>query len=100
MTDKVPVSSEKIDREKQECKGATFGSVIRIFSDSISYHEKVAPLHPSKFGNVQGKYTSTFAAKGAAPCPVQRVRFWRLKSADILETRWGPPLFEALVPNS
>ena len=34
---------------------------------------------------------------GAAPRHVQRVRFRRLKSADFLETRWGPPLFEALV---
>ena len=30
---------------------------------------------------------------------VQRVRFWHLKSADFLETRWGPPLFDALVAN-
>ena len=42
---------------------------------------------------------STFAdlsvALGAAPCHVQRVHFWHLKSAYFLETRWGPPLFEA-----
>ena len=30
---------------------------------------------------------------------VQRVRFRHLKSADFLETRWGPPLFDALVAN-
>ena len=39
---------------------------------------------------------STFAdlcvAMGAAPCHVQRVRFWHLKSAYFLETGWGPPL--------
>ena len=27
-------------------------------------------------------------------CHVQRIRFWHLKSAYSLETRWGPPLFE------
>ena len=47
---------------------------------------------------------ATFAdlcvALGAAPCHVQRVRFWPLKSAYFLGTRWGPPLFEALVANS
>ena len=47
---------------------------------------------------------STFAdlcvAIGAASCHVQRVRFWHLKSVYFLGTRWGPPLFEALVANS
>ena len=60
---------------------------------SASCAEKVARLHASAMyrGSV-----STFAdlsvAFGAAPCHVQRVHFWHLKSAYFLETRWGPPL--------
>ena len=63
---------------------------------SASCAEKVARLHASAMyrGSV-----STFAdlsvAFGAAPCHVQRVHFWHLKSAYFLEMRWGPPLFEA-----
>ena len=63
--------------------------------------EKVARLHASKFGNVQ-RSVSTFAdlsvALGAAPCHVQRVHFWHLKSAYFLETRWGPPLIVLQAP--
>ena len=36
-------------------KGTTFASVNKKLTGSVSYPEKVAPLHPSKFGNVQGK---------------------------------------------
>ena len=45
---------------------------------------------------------STFAdlsvTLGAAPRHVQRVRFQHLKSADFLETRWGPPLYTVSSP--
>ena len=60
---------------------------------SASCAEKVARLHASAMyrGSV-----STFAdlsvAFGAAPCHVQRVHFWHLKSAYFLETRVGASL--------
>ena len=38
------------------CKGATFGSVNKKLDRFCFLPEKVAPLHPPKFGNVQGKY--------------------------------------------
>ena len=62
--------------------------------------EKVAPLHPSTLAMYRGsvsRFSDLSITIGAAPRHVQRVRFRHLKSADFLETRWGPPLFEALV---
>ena len=46
---------QKVDREKSECNRATFEVWIRNSRGSASYAEKVARLHASKFGNVQGK---------------------------------------------
>ena len=70
--------ASKIDREKAGCKGATFRSVNKKLYRFCSLPEKVAPLHPAKFGNVQGS-VSTFAdlsvTSGAAPRHVQRFRF-------------------------
>ena len=57
---------------------------------SVSYTEKVARLHASKFGNVEGKcfHISDFSvALGTAPRHVQKVHFWPLKSPYFLETR-------------
>ena len=45
---------QKIDREKWECNRATFRSVNKKLYSSSS-DAKVARLHASKFGNVQGK---------------------------------------------
>jgi len=73
------------------------------YTGSVSYAEKVARVHASNLTMYRGS-VSTFAdlcvAIGAASCHVQRVRFWHLKSVYFLGTRWGPPLFEALVANS
>ena len=86
---------QKIKREKSEYNRATCGSVIRNYRGSASYTEKVARLHASKFGNVQGSvstFTDLSVALGAAPRHVQRIHFWHLKSTYFLKTRWEPPL--------
>ena len=47
---------------------------IRNYTGSVSYPEKVAPLHPSKFGNVQGKcfhncWSFCHFRSSTSPCP-------------------------------
>ena len=62
--------------DKSGCKGAIFQSVNKQLYRFCFLPEKVAPLHPLKFGNVHESF-----------CHFQRVRFWHLKSGDFLETR-------------
>ena len=47
---------------------------IRNYTGSVSYPKKVAPLHPSKFGNVQGKcfhicWSFCHFRSSTSPCP-------------------------------
>ena len=47
---------------------------IRNYTGSVSYPEKVAPLHPSNFGNVQGKcfhicWSFCHFRSSTSPCP-------------------------------
>ena len=79
-------------------KEATFGNVKETIQVLFPTLKK---LHLCTLQNL-GMYresVSTFydlsVTLGAAPRHVQRVRFWhlKLKSADFLETWWGPPLY-------
>ena len=71
---------------------------IRNYTGSASYAEKVARLHASKFGNVQGKcfhicWSFCCFRSSTLPCP--KCSFLAPEIGYFLETRWGPPLFEA-----
>ena len=85
----------KIDREN---KGAKV-QLLEVFPTLKKLHLCTLQNSAMYRGSVS-TFVDLSVTTGAASCHVQWVRFWHLKSADFLETWWGPPLFEARVANS